>query len=476
MSDLPTVVTKSGLQPQSPASLRDQLTAIVSATDPGYTNNLPGTLIEDIASTDVAAISLSDQARVELVNSLTPYGANEFLLNQLGQIYIGQGPSGASNTSVNVVFSTSPIAPGFVISKGFLVSDGSFQYTIQDGGVIEADGMSGNLSALATVAGSWAVPIGTVNQLVTSVPAVINLSVTNPLAGTPGLAAENWDAFRTQVLQAGLAASQGMARYLKTLLGKVPGVQSRLVSARQVPSVGWEIIVGGGDQYAVANAIFDALFDVNTLVGSTMNVTGITKANPGVVTTGLNHGLASAAVINISGVVGMVEVNDTPLTITVITEKTFSIGVDTTGYGTWISGGVVTPNPRNVVVSINDYPDTYNIPFVLPPQQTIEVVATWNTTSPNFVAGGAIAQLATPALIEYINTIPVGQPVILYELESVFQKAVADVLPPYLLTRLVFAVSINGIGVSPEAGTGIIAGDPESYLFATAASVFVAQG
>lgn len=87
MSTLPVVLDKSGLQPQSPLSLRAQLLALVAATNPGYTANLPGSLIEDISSTDVAALALIDSARVELVNSLTPYGANAFLLLQLGNIY-----------------------------------------------------------------------------------------------------------------------------------------------------------------------------------------------------------------------------------------------------------------------------------------------------------------------------------------------------------------------------------------------------
>jgi len=45
-----------------------------------------------------------------------------------------------------------------------------------------------------------------------------------------------------------------------------------------------------------------------------------------------------------------------------------------------------------------------------------------------------------------------------------------------LLTRMVFAVSINGVGVAPSTGTGIIAGDPESYFLATSASVQITRG
>ena len=135
MSDtFPVVMTSAGLQPTSPITIRQALIDRVAATNPGYTANLPGSLIEDISSTDVAAIALADAARVELVNSLTPYGANDYLLRQLGNIY-GVPLGRDSTTSVLVVFSGSI---GFVISAGFTVSDGTYQYVVQTDGIIGA--------------------------------------------------------------------------------------------------------------------------------------------------------------------------------------------------------------------------------------------------------------------------------------------------------------------------------------------------
>jgi len=472
VSDLPTVVTAAGLQPQAPAALRAQLVAAVAATNPGYTADLPASLVEDVVSTDVGAVTLMDQARVALVNSLTPYGANVFLLLQLGNIY-GVPMGVGSNTQVSVVFSGSP---GFIVGRGFLVSDGNFQYACQEGTTIGAGGISTPVTAIATQQGSWAVPFGTVTNLVTSIPNGVILTVNNPLPGLPGLGAQTPSDYRAQVLQAGLAASTGMSRYLKTLLGNVPGVQPRLVSARAQTGGGWEIIVGGGDQYAVAEAIYESVFDVSTLVGSVMSITNITNANPAVVTTLLNHGLATGTVAQINGVVGMTQINGPAFTVTVIDEKDFSIGVNSSGYSAYISGGVVTPNPRNVVVTITDYPDVYQVPIVLPPQQAVVIDVTWNTIATNPVSAAAVSQLAAPALIAYVNAVAVGQPLVLYELESIFQAAVASVLPPQLLTRMIFAVSINGVGTAPISGTGIIAGDPESYFYAGPTAVIVTQG
>jgi len=471
---LPTVITTAGLQPQSPVSLQAQLLAAVAAINPGYTANLPGSLIEDISSTDVAATVLCDSARVETVNSLTPYGANAFLLNQLGQIY-GIKLGLATNTSVGVIFSG---LSGYVIPVGFTVSDGQFYYTVQDGGIIQISGQSASLFCLATVSGSWAIPVGTVTELTTSVPSGFTLTCSNQFPGIPGINAETEESYRSRVLQAGLAASQGMTSYLKTLVANVPGVQPRLISAQQQSPGGWKIIVGGGDIYAVAYAIFQAMLDISTIVGSVMAIQNITQANPGVITTVLNHGYPNGQIVIADSVLGMTPINGVPLTVTVISQNSFSIGINTTAMPPYTIGGELTPNFRNNNIHITDYPDVYQIIFVTPPQQLVTVVITWNTTAINFVNSAAIAQLGAPAVAEYINTVPVGQPMNLFQLEDYFQEAVTPVLPGALLTRMVFAVSINGVGVLPSAGTFIISGDPESYFYTDpqGANITVIQG
>ncbi len=467
----PVVVTAAGPVPVPPADIRAAIAAAVAAERPGYTANLPGSLIEDILGTDVAAVALADSARVELINSVTPYGANDFLLRQLGNIYgvpLGDG----STTSVYVVFTGSP---GFVVSRGFTVSDGTYQYVVQDGGVVATGGDTAPLYALAIDQGTWAVPAGTVTQLVTSVPTAVTLAVSNPQAGTPGTAEQTPAQYRAQVLQAGLAISQGMATALRTSLELVEGVQPRLISVRQQTG-GWQVLVGGGDPYQVAYAIFQGLFDISTLVGSTIAITGATKANPGVITTDITHGLTTGDAIEIDGVVGMVELNGNTYTATVITPYTFSIGVNTSGFTTYVSGGVITPNARNREVSIYDFPDTYVVRFVVPLQQIVTIVVTWDTTSPNLVSPGAVSQLGSPALVEYVNSVVVGQPINLFQLQDVFQRAVASVVPAEQLTRMVFAVSIDGVGASPISGTGIIEGDPESYFYCDTTNITINQG
>jgi hypothetical protein len=557
--DLPIVITSVGPLPRSIEEIRATLLAQVAATNPGYTANLPGILIEDISSTDTLAIAQCDSARVETINSLTPLGANSFLLLQLGQM-LGVPVGTESFTSAFVVFSTDPAGPGVVLGKGFIVSDGTYQYALVNGGITKADGKTDPLQAVATQSGTWAVPPGSINKLTTSPPPGVNLTVVNPNTGTPGsLEGLSESAYRGRVLQANLAASQGMTRYLRTLLSNVPGVQDRLVLALMNPYGNpgqWKIIVGGsGDPYQVADAIYTALFDISSLVGSVTHVVGITNALPAVVTTDINHGfhvgdsityynadpvdyngtyrvsgiispteftfgiaypaaalsaatwssgvitfttvvphlLASGNVVAISGctpdgynsVYGTCTVTGTntftvlrggnPGAIVVLGQLNAGFDqFDATALPPYAGGGIVAgPNTRNVNVSIQDYPDTYTFPFVNPPEQAVHVVVTWNTISPNVVSPIAVAQAVQPAISDYVNSVMVGQPLNILQMQDAFHDAVANLLTVNLISFLTFDVSIDGI---PAALVGqLIYGDPESFFFAAPSDITVVK-
>jgi hypothetical protein len=396
-------MTASGPVPSSPAALNSDLIATVQAENAGFTANLPGLLLEDLTSTGTAALAQMDQARVDAINSVTPLGANSFILAQQG-VLLGLPQGKPTNTSVNAVF-TDTLAPGYVIVPGTVVSDGTYQYVVQDGGIIQSNGSTAPLFAVANQSGSWSVPAGSVNQIVTSLPSPFNtqITVTNPLAGVAGNpSAESPQSYRARIMQANQVAGQGTPAYLQTLLEAIPGVTPRLVSILQT-TFGWEVICGGGDPYAVAFAIYKGVLDLSTIVGS------ITSA-------------------------------------------------------------------RNVAVTITDSPNQYTITSVNPPQQVVMIDAIWNTNLPNFTAGAQVNQLGSTAIRNYINSIIVGQPINIFAMEAAFQQAVASVLPTSNLTRIVFAVTINGSAVSTETGTGIIPSDPESYMFVSPSGVSVLQG
>lgn len=75
---------------------------------------------------------------------------------------------------------------------------------------------------------------------------------------------------------------------------------------------------------------------------STTLITNITNASPGVITIADTSVFADGSTVSITGVVGMTEVNGNSYTATIIDPTTFSIGVDTTSFTAYASGGILT--------------------------------------------------------------------------------------------------------------------------------------
>lgn len=70
-------------------------------------------------------------------------------------------------------------------------------------------------------------------------------------------------------------------------------------------------------------------------------ITAISKASPAVVTS-TAHGLSVGAVVKITGVTGMTELNGKSFVVSVSTANTFSLfETDSTAYNTYVSGGAV---------------------------------------------------------------------------------------------------------------------------------------
>jgi len=273
MSGFPLLFTAAGPVPTLPATLNAALIALVAAEVPGYTAELPGSLIEDMSSTATGALVTIDQARVDAVNNVAPGTANPYILAQEGAMFgIPQGLP--SNASALVTFTGTA---GFVIPPGFLVSDGTNQYAIQDGGAIATGGTSSALYAVCTNSNTFAIPVNTVTQIVTSVPSPYNtMTATNLVAGVPAQAAETIESYQSRLLQAFAVTTSGTQAYLKTLLRAVPGVSSRLVSVLQNTGTTFEVIVGGGDPYQVAQAIYAGVSNVGMLAGSATTARNVT--------------------------------------------------------------------------------------------------------------------------------------------------------------------------------------------------------
>jgi hypothetical protein len=110
------------------------------------------------------------------------------------------------------------------------------------------------------------------------------------------------------------------------------------------------------DNISQSNASAEALG--TSVLGTALTITGITKANPGVVTTA-THNLRIGDKIYITGIVGMTEINGFYFVNSVPSGTTFTlktlegVPVDTTSFTTWTSGGLVQSVfiPNNIYIS-----------------------------------------------------------------------------------------------------------------------------
>ena len=260
----PLLFASTGPVATAPSVLNAQLIALAESYSPGLTANLPASLIEDLSSTGTGALVIADQARVDAVNNVTPYGANAYILAQQGAM-LGLPQGTPTNGQADVVFSGTP---GFAIAPGWVVTDGANLYIVQaPGTVVGSGGTAPQTTVIAANSNVFAIPANSVNQLVTQPPIGITLSVTNPQAGIPAQSPETTFAYRARMLQAETIGVSGANTYLKTLLKAVPGVSPRLVSVQQVGSQ-WVVVCGGGDVYAVGLAIYQGVSTVGLLAGS----------------------------------------------------------------------------------------------------------------------------------------------------------------------------------------------------------------
>jgi hypothetical protein len=96
---------------------------------------------------------------------------------------------------------------------------------------------------------------------------------------------------------------------------------------------------------------------VATAQGSTDTITGITNADPGVVSS-TSHGNANGTVGIITGVLGMTQVNNRAFVVSNTATNAFDLkGLSTAttlGYGVYASGGIWTPQTMTEVGEVRD--------------------------------------------------------------------------------------------------------------------------
>lgn len=97
------------------------------------------------------------------------------------------------------------------------------------------------------------------------------------------------------------------------------------------------------------------LLSMETARAAADTITGITAANPPVVTA-TAHGLANGSIVYITGVVGMTEVNDRTFVVANQATNTFELkGIDGTGYTAYASGGSAYGLTMTAIAYVKDF-------------------------------------------------------------------------------------------------------------------------
>ena len=132
------------------------------------------------------------------------------------------------------------------------------------------------------------------------------------------------------------------------------------------------------DSWTLTTINYASIVAAPTFAGSTSKtITAVTQANPAVVTA-VAHGFTTGNTVDISGVIGMTELNNRSFNIVVLTTDTFELlGVDSILYSTYISGGTVTrPNSAATIgTGAGTYAKTYTYVVTAVDKNGIESLA-----------------------------------------------------------------------------------------------------
>lgn len=126
-------------------------------------------------------------------------------------------------------------------------------------------------------------------------------------------------------------AAGGAGHAYREIKKPVAGTIKVAIGATEIRSADWSVVTTTGRVTFAAN--------------QTYNITAITKAASAVLTLG-SHPLVVGQSVHVSGVAGMTQINGLRALITAITGTTITVGINSTAFSTYTSGGAVNTRPQ----------------------------------------------------------------------------------------------------------------------------------
>jgi hypothetical protein len=254
MSILNTFFSSTGYIATPIQTIFSNLKTALSSVAPTTTNDLlryAGSLQNNLAEMCTLVLAEVEQAKIDAMNSFSPAKTNETMtLAQAEMLGLNQGL--LYRTGAFVRFNG---IAGLKIIKGTLVADSQYKYeTIQDL-TLDSYG-AGVVWCEALVDGAWAIDIGTINQLATSL-GNYTVTVFNDAAGIPSQGAEPIEVTRSRVHLVYNTPVIGSKNAIKSALMAV-GVKENLIS---MPASPFRVIIGDFDLFdskQLANTVYDS--------------------------------------------------------------------------------------------------------------------------------------------------------------------------------------------------------------------------
>ena len=264
-------LTAAGYTQDTPVQIKTDLENQALAEVVGY-SLIPSELRENIIQESVIVEMKMQDGVNSLMNGISPDFSNDFMFKQLGSSF-GIYPKDAERGQVTLTFSGTA---GTIIPIGTRAKNTTNLTTVQTlvRGII---GSTGSIGLLAESISAYIIPIPA-TTITVMVDSITGVTVTNASAGTAGLAAQTIEEYKPTVYNEIQSARFGGITRAYSLLEKITGVQRRLIFFRPLELIlsakyyqGIEAVIGGGDDYEVAAALFESFLQTKNLLSSPSN-------------------------------------------------------------------------------------------------------------------------------------------------------------------------------------------------------------
>ncbi|MCZ9850163.1 baseplate J/gp47 family protein [Brachyspira hyodysenteriae] len=262
-------IGNTGVIKDDPTVIRERLLNQAIEKVEGFTD-LPSGIQNNLLDESVLDIVEIQDMLANVMNSISPSYANDFIVRELGEAF---GLKIKDQALPNTTITFYGLA-GVIIPEGLEVgnADGSKKFITTKSDIINA---TGQVSIYCEGADYYdtPTPANTLNILLNQVLNVTSCTNLNDAVETTP--AETISEFRSRFQTRALANRSGTVATLDNALKEIEGTVDRLCTykASQIVEEGvskavLEIIVGGGDDYSVALAIFNSILYPDILVSN----------------------------------------------------------------------------------------------------------------------------------------------------------------------------------------------------------------